>query len=483
MSARSACPRPLRRLAPLLAALALAGLSACGTVGPDYRLPPAAKSRQTEAQAPFLSAASAPAAVSLAPLPPHWWRLYRDEQLDALVEQALQANTDLRVAQAHLQYARAVREEVDAERGPHASASLAVQRAQESGEAYLLPEKLPVTDEGDAGLRVAYQLDLFGQLARAEELARAQQQASEAALDLVRTHVAAQTVAAFVQGCAATLEQRDGQQALDLQLRRVEVARRLDAAGRLSALELGHAEAEAEALRARLPAFEARRAEAHFRLAALLGLTPRELPAERSRCNALPGLDSPLPVGDGAALLRRRPDVREAERGLAAATARIGVAMGELYPHVTLGASAGVTGVLSDLGQSSTVRWGLGPLISWHIPDSAARARVRGAQADAQAALARFDGTVLTALRETETALSRYGHDLDALADLKAARERAGWLAQQNQRLHEAGRAPLLSQLDAQRGLLSARSALTVAQAQVAQDEVQLFWALGGGWE
>ena len=478
--------RPLRfQLARLVVALSVAGLSACGTVGPDYHLPAQAQVKQASAQAGFMAAEDPHAAdaISLAPVPDHWWQLYRDAQLDALVQQALQANTGLREARAHLQRAMAATGEVEAERGPHAAASVALQRAQESGEAYLLPDKLPVSNEGDTGLRVAYRIDLFGQLARAEEAAHARQQASEAALDLVRTHVAAQTVGAYVLGCAASEQQVVAQNALELQQRRLALARRLSAAGRISTLELTQAEGEVDALQARLPGLEAQQAEAHFRLAALLGLAPRDLPLARSQCHRLPELDRPLPVGDGAALLKRRPDVREAERQLAARTAQIGVATGDLYPSVQLGASAGFTGVLADLGQGSTERWGLGPLISWHLPDNAARARVRAARAEAQAALAHFDGTVLNALKETETALSRYRHDRESLADWQAARDKAAELSEQNRRLHEAGRAPLLSQLDAQRKLASAELSRVNARSQLAQDEVQLFWALGGGWK
>jgi outer membrane protein TolC len=198
----------------------------------------------------------------------------------------------------------------------------------------------------------------------------------------------------------------------------------------------------------------------------------------------LPRLASTVPVGDGAALLRRRPDIRQAERGLAGATARIGVATADLYPSISLGLSSGSTGVLSQFGAGNAFRWSLGPLISWSIPvNGAARSRIAEARASTDAALARFDGTVLNALRETETALTIYARELDRNAALKAARDQSALAAQQAGELYRYGRTDFLTTLDAQRSLASAESALTASDAQLAADQVTLFLALGGGWE
>ena len=264
---------------------------------------------------------------------------------------------------------------------------------------------------------------------------------------------------------------------------RYEEARRLAEAGRSPRTAVQAAQAQTLALQAQLPAYATAQDAAHYQLAALLGLPPQALSRERTHCEASPKLAQPLPVGDGAALLQRRPDVREAERQLAAATARIGVATAALYPSIHLGASAGLSGVLGDLGNASTARWGLGPLISWQIPDNAARARVQASKADAQAALAHFDGVVLNALRETETALSHYVHDLDEQARLAQAREQADQVDQDNHRLYESGRAPLLSQLEAQGALSRLDQQVAQSQGQTARDEVALFLALGGGWQ
>lgn len=463
-----------------LTALSLAGaLAGCAAVGPDYHLPSQAAQGKPAANSAFQSANHA--AFAQQPVPAGWWRLYDDARLDSLVAEALAANADLRAAAANLRKAMAVEASVNAERDPHASVSATVQRAQDSGEAYLIEKKLPVANVGDGGLKIGYEIDLFGKLARAEEAARAGTQATEAAMDLARTTVAAETVRAYVQGCAAGHQLAVARHELDLQNRGVAVAKRMQSAGRGRATDVERAQAQADIQRAALPRLQAEQDAARFRLAALLGKAPAELPA--AACSALPQLKQPLPVGDGAALLKRRPDVREAERKLAAATARIGVATAQLYPSVSLGASAGVTGLLEHVGEDRTRRWSLGPLISWTIPDSGARARVKAAEADADAALAHFDGVVLNALRETETALTFYAKDLERNADLRSARDNARAAAQDNRRLYAAGRTPYLASLDADRALAGNESALAASDAQLALDQVSLFLALGGGWE
>lgn len=463
-----------------ISALVLMTLAACTTVGPDDHLPDTAAARRPAAQGPLTQTPGN--AFSADPVVEPWWTLYDDPRLDAQVQRALKANTQLRVAAAHVRHAWAIADEVSAETGPHVLAEAAARRAQEAGEAYLIPEKVPVANEGDAGIQVAYQLDFFGQLARADEAARAHVQAQQAAQDLVRITVVADTVRAYLLGCAATEEEDAAQRQLDVQLQNVKIARRLYAAGRAQASDVDRALAQADVLRAALPRHAAVREAARLRLAALMGLTPQELPQDQINCSRLPQLRHPIPVGDGAALLRRRPDVREAERELAAATARVGVATGDLYPHIVLGASAGLTGILEHLGEDRTQRWGLGPLISWQLPDSGARARVKAAHADADAALARFDGVVLNALRETETAMSAYAHDLQEQTALQDAYGRAQKISDDNHRLYAAGHAPYLVQVDAQRGVAAAQAALAASRARVALDQVHLFLALGGGW-
>jgi outer membrane protein TolC len=217
----------------------------------------------------------------------------------------------------------------------------------------------------------------------------------------------------------------------------------------------------------------------------LTGRAPRELPPEAAARTATLRLDQPIPVGDGAALLARRPDVRAAERRLAAATARIGVATADLYPHITLGGAIGSTGPgLGDLFGAGPLRWLLGPLINWSFSDHArARARVAGAEADSQAALASFDGTILNALQETETALSNYAHLLERRTALKGARDQAERAAIITRAQQREGQIDSLALLDAERTFADAEAQLALADARIADAQVDLFKSLGGGWQ
>ncbi|MDR6626115.1 efflux transporter outer membrane subunit [Caulobacter segnis] len=469
---------PLRALA---LAGSLVGLAACATVGPNYKLPDEAKLNAPTAQGAFLGAQSA--AVRQDPVPAGWWKLYDDAVLNALVEEALKANTDLRVAAANLARARAVAGEADDAGGFKVGASASAMHARESGEQFLLSEPLPVENLADAGVKVSYQVDLVGRLKRASEAAHADADASQAALDLARVSVAADVARAYVEACANGHELAVAQRTVDLRSRGLEVTRRLVGAGRGTAVDLTSAQALLDQSRAALPTFQSRRRAALYRLATLTGKPPAEFPKAVEACVTPPALKRPIPVGDGAALLKRRPDVRQAERTLAGATARIGVATAALYPSITLGAGAGSTGLLADIGQPAANRWGLTSLITWTLPGESERSRIRQAEAGADAALARFDGVVLTALRETETSLDAYAHDLRRQAALKAARDQAALAEDQARRLYQAGRSPYLAGLDAQRALAGAEAALAASDSQVAADQVNLFLALGGGWE
>jgi NodT family efflux transporter outer membrane factor (OMF) lipoprotein len=464
-----------------LAAAALAALAACTTVGPNYQVPTAAAVTAPAAQGGFVGAASS--AISQDEPPAGWWRLYQDPVLNGLVEQALAANTDLRAAAANLARAEAVESEARALGEPRLEIAGSLERGKPSAEQYLQFEPVPVANLADIGAHISYTFDLVGRVKRASEAAHADAEASRAGLDLARVSVAAEVVGAYVEACSAGEEIAAADRTTALQARSLSVAERLTAAGRTSAIDVTRASAQLEQVRAASPALVARRQAALFRLAALTGRPPAEFPKAVADCAALPELAQPVPVGDGAALLRRRPDVREAERSLAGATARIGVATAALYPTVSLGLSGGSTGILGDMFKPQTERWSFGPLISWTLPSGGERARIREANATADAALAKFDGVVLNALRETETSLAAYVQDLQRNANLRAARDQAAIAESQAQRLYRAGRSPYLVGLDAERTLAAAESALAASNGQVAADQVRLFLALGGGWE
>jgi NodT family efflux transporter outer membrane factor (OMF) lipoprotein len=320
-------------------------------------------------------------------------------------------------------------------------------------------------------------------LRRAVEAAQADDDAVRAASDVTRITVVADVVRAYVQSCSAAEELGIAQRSVDIQKQRTAITRRLADVGRSNTTDVTRDEAEIQSLEAEVPRFVADRRIAQYKLAALLSIAPGALPPKVLSCERTPAIDQPIPVGDGAALLKRRPDVRQAERKLAAATARIGVAVGALYPSISIGASAGLTGASKDLGSPQTQRYGYGPLISWTFPVNGERERVKEARAESDAQLARFDGVVLDALRETETSLAANAADVQRISALHGSLEMASRSADQTHSLYEAGRDSFISDLDATRTLNVSRAKLAAAQAQLALDQVTLFLALGGGWE
>lgn len=455
-------------------------LSACTVVGPDYTLPDQAAVNRPDLQGEL--AGSSKNVVS-APVPADWWRLYHDPKLDALVGQALVSSTDLRVAAANLQRARFQMSEADAAGGWSGTAKAGAQRLQEAGQAYLLPEKVPVANVGDVGLTTSYQFDLFGVLQRGIEAAQANADATQAAADTARITLVADVVRAYTQVCAANEERNIALHSLDLQKQGLSLTQRLRDAGRGDETQVTRSQTQFRSLRAELPRYEAAQKSALYRLSMLLARPLNQLPKGVAECAELPHIAQVMPVGDGAALLKRRPDVRQAERRLAMSTAAIGVATGELYPDISIGATVGTVGILDELGDPSTNRWGFGGVINWTIPSNGARARIHIAEASNQVALARFDGVVLNAIREAQTGLSQYTALLERRDALVETEESARQAADQTHRFFLAGRESFLADLQATRTYTDITAQLAAANTQVAMGQIDLFLALGGGWE
>ena len=456
----------MRRLLTLTGVLAL---GACTAVGPDYRSP----APQAPSQAPFVSSRS-PVFTQDQP-PGRWWSLFAEPLLDQLVEEALAANTDLRVAGANLARARALLRETRAGRLPSTDLNAEARYAQDPGGDPAM--------RYDAGLDVSYQVDLFGGIRRAIEASRADVGAVQAAFDNTRISVAAETVRAYADACSAGRQLAVARDSLSVQEQTFDLTRRLFEGGRGTALDTGRAGAQLEQVRATLPTLEAQRAGALFRLAVLTGRPPTNFPAQVANCQRPPQLSRPLPVGDGASLLARRPDIRQAERELAATTARVGVATADLYPKVTLGGSAGVSEISLGAIQDG-FRFNLGPLISWSFPNlEVARARLGQARASADAALANFDGTWLRALEETEGGLTRYARELQRRDSLRRARAQAAEAARIARLRYQAGRDPFQIVLDAERTLSDVEAELARSEAQLSDYLVSLFLAIGGGWQ
>ncbi|MBB1625791.1 efflux transporter outer membrane subunit [Achromobacter sp. UMC71] len=465
---------------PLMLAAALAG---CTTVGPDYQVPAGSVATRQSAQVPFTEAQEG--VFQQNAVPGHWWRLYNDPLLDGLVEQALAANTDLRVASANLERAQAAVRETQAQQQP----SLGVNASPTFGHVSGIQELAPGIDPPNrwsysAGASMSYQVDLFGQIRRAVEASTADAESAQAAYDATRVTVAAETARAYANLCAAGMQLASAQHSVKVQQESLDAVSRLQRAGRGTVLDVTRARTQLEQLQANLPPFQAQQRTALYRLAALTGQTPAEIPVSLLQCAAAPKLTETIPVGDGAQLLRRRPDIRQAERSLAAATARIGVATADLYPKITLGLSAASGGPAAMFGDRGTFSWSVGPLISWTLPNTGAvQARIAEAQANTRAAVARFDASVLNALRETESALVVYARQLDREASLRAARDQAAVAASQARQLFQYGKTDYLTVLDAERTLATNESALAASQAELSNDQIAVFLALGGGWE
>ncbi|HEY4546858.1 MAG TPA: TolC family protein [Pedomonas sp.] len=453
--------------------------TACSHVGPDYAGPRSRIAAAPSATGEF-SAATRAGPFTDDPVPGQWWRLYRTSELDQLVSEALAANTDLAVALANIEESRALLAEALAQRQVRGETTGGVTLDRERR----INGAAPVELGFEAGITLRYDLDVAGRLKRLIEAANADVEAAQAAYDLMRLTVAADTAAAYVDACAAGYRHNAAQRSVALQEETLALTERLIQGGRGGALDRSRAAAELARLRAPLPAFQAARQNALFRLAVLLGRPPAQFPQDLAACRTLPSLNAPIPVGDGAGLLRRRPDVRQAERQIAAATARIGLAMADLYPRIEFGAGAGIGTPFEDLGDDNSFRFGLGPLVTWTFPNrSAVEARIRRAEASEQAALARFDAAVLRALSDVETALSAYARELDANDALKASRDSAAKVVEQTHQLFRLGRADSLAVLDAQRMLADAEAQLAASDAQLAAYQINLFRALGGGWE
>ena len=466
--------RPIRLLRPVaVAALIPTVLSACA-VGPTYETP----STLPAAAGPFVAAQTGP--FSAGEVRPDWWRIYEDPQLDQLVTEALEANRDIALAAANLAQVRAALGEARAGLTPSTTLSGQAARVRQQDP---MSGRFVETDSFVAGVDLAYEADLFGRVRRAIEAGRADVGAAQALLDAARINVVAETARAYADVCAANLQIETARRTLDLQQETTDLTERQFDLGRGAGLDVARARTQLESTRATLPPLEARRDGALFRLAVLTGRPPAEAPQAVATCQSVPEAAALIPVGDGAALLARRPDVREAEQRLAAATARVGVATAAFYPSVTLGGSLATQAAeASDLGQDYTFT--LGPLITWRFPNIlAARAQVAQAGAAAEAALARFEQTQLTALQETETALVQYAKTLERRAALSAALDEGRRAARLSRLRYDAGVDSFLSVLDAERTLAGLEAQFAQAQAEVADAQIGVFKALGGGWQ
>jgi len=465
--------RPARAGGPAAASLLAAALAACSHV-PPHALP-----------VPPLSAAFAnqPADAASGEPAAQFWQRFQDPELDALVAQALQANPDLRVAEANLREARAVSRLADAQQLPSVDveASAGRQRARDY-------TGTPRTSSFyTAGFDVAWEADLFGRLGDARRAAAADVLASEAGLGFVHLTVSAEVARNYFELRGLQERLRVAQAALRTQQQVLELAAAREDAGRGTGFDTERARALVATTAASVPALEAALLRSRYRIAVLCGQPPTALDASLGEPRPLPGLRSVALGGIGSpeGLLRRRPDIRSAEMQVESAFARAGAARGDLFPHVTLGGTIGQNALtFGTLGDGASYAYSLGAQLAWNLLDfGRLRAQVAAADARGDAALSSYEQTVLGALEETEGALATYTRSqrqAELLFDAARAAENAAAIARERFRV---GVSDFLAVLDAEREELSARDQLAQAQTAAATSLVGVFKALGGGWD
>lgn len=414
-----------------------------------------------------------------------YWTGFADSLLNSLVEDALAHNTDLGVAEANLRAARAARRLAGFDQFP--TATLAGSYTHNRDAQQQLPgfdTQEREFDTAQAGFDALWELDLFGRVRRNVEAARADVGASAATLRDARVSVIAEVARDYfiLRGLqdqlALTMRNADNQErTLTLTRNRLE-------AGRGNELDTSRAEAQWQTTLSSIPTLQASIATTMYRLSVLTGRQPTALGEQLSPQAPMPTLPTVNAIGTPEQLLRRRPDVRVAERRLAGATARIGVAMGDLFPKVTMVGEAGYWApTFGGFGTSEARFFSVGPSISWAAFDlGRVQARISSAKAETDAALAAYQGAVLNALEDTEGALINYGHSQvrrQALQVAAAASDKAADLARKR---FAGGLIDFLEVLDAERTALSAELLLSQSRTDAATSLVAVYKALGAGW-
>ena len=470
------------------ALVALAGLAGGCAVGPRYHAPDPAAPRA------FAAATDTGVAPAGADELAGWWHQLNDPELDALVERAIRSNPDIAIALARLQQARTYETVVLGHALPEVDAAGAAGRGTGSDLTRSRAAQPLVSADNASGLQhinslagfdAVWEIDLFGKYRREMEAAHYDTQAAAAARKGVLISVIADVVRAYVdlrgfQARAAILGKAD--EALRESLRIVTIRYQR---GITNELDVTLAERELAALEAEIaPANAAARAAA-YTLATLVGEYPEALTAELARPGLVPEMPGAVTPGLPIEVLKRRPDVEEAERGLAAATARIGVATANLFPQIGLVGAIGVEG--QGWGTTPVARrhiWSFGPGAIWPLLDvGALDAAVSIADLETQARLAGYRGTLWNAVREVDAAVDEFGAERERLGHLDegvVAGTRAVVLATER---YNRGLTDFLNLVDAERQLYELEGQYVTAQMAAADAFVQLYKSLGGGWQ
>ena len=459
-----------RRWAPALMVTAVTLLVSACAVRPPYQAPVLQPTALKNAD---------PALVAEQQFDPRWWGQFEDPVLDTLMSRALATNHDVRMAVARFDQARAIFDDVQRDRYPTATVGAVADRRSEAIPGFV-NEPLTVSTYR-IGFDAFWELDVFGRVRNQVRSATASAESYAAALDDVKVSVTAEVARNYFE--LRGLQQRlaVAQRSLSNQQESLRITRVRDAEGFGEPQDVASAAAHAAAIEATLPPIRTAIAQREHRLAVLTAAEPGALDVDLAP-RPYPVLAKALPIGEPDSLLRRRPDVRAAERRLAAATANEAVAAADLYPHITIG---GFLGLLAGRGNLLSVpdtrAWAVTPALTWAAFDiGSARARLRGSEAVTRESVAAFEQVVLRALEETENALVTYREDQQRLVKLvEQARESSRAAAIARVRYRE-GAADFLALLDAERTQLQAEDAVADAEAGVFTSVIAVYKALGG---
>jgi multidrug efflux system outer membrane protein len=452
-------------------------LSACA-VGPNYHPP------KTSVPSAFANA-SQPSLTTNAAVSA-WWRGFNDSKLNELIDLALATNQDLRIATANLLEARALHREAQFDLLPVIGANASYTSVRFS-EAALFGNVANGRNQTlyDAGFDATWELDFFGHVRRSVQAAAAEVQAGVAQYQDIQVSLISELARTYFELRGTQNELAVARRNANNQRETVNITQaRLDG-GRGTELDVARARAQLNSTLASIPPLEAAIARSIHRLGVLTGQQPEALLPELEPPAPIPALPPLVAVSDPEMLLRRRSDVRAAERQLAAATARIGVEVADLFPRVTFNGRVAVQAeTFAGLSQSGADSWAFGPRISWAALDLGHdRARIQAADARSQASLAFYEKVVLLSLEETENALVEFGREQarrDFLSESAQASQTAATLAQER---FDNGATDFLTVLDAERVMLEAQVQLAQSQTRTATALVAVYKALGGGWD
>jgi outer membrane protein, multidrug efflux system len=460
---------PTRFRKPFLLLVALLLASGCA-VGPHYKSPQSAAAKFHGADANL---------ETEAPFDSRWWKQFEDPVLDSLVNRSLDSNNGIRIARARLGEARAVFDERKLDRFPTVPAVASYQHSKEDIPGF--GDQRRTINSFTAGFDAFWEADLFGRVSHGVAAARAENQAFEADLHDVQVSVVAELARNYFELRGAQWRLAVAERSLTNQRETLRLTQLRRDAGVGEEQDVASAAARVAAIESTIPSFEFDVSRAEYRLAVLTGTRPGELNADLAPRD-YPAIAKALPIGNPGELLQRRPDVRSAERRLAAATERQGVAVASLFPQVSV---SGFVGFIAGRGSlfftGGSRAWSVSPGLSWSAFDlGRARARVRGSNAATEETLAFYEDTVLRALEETETALASYHAQQARLIKLNDQARESKRAADIARLRYREGVVDFLSLLDAERTQLQAEDAVAESEKDVYVAVIALYKALGG---